>query len=162
MNKSIFIVMGVSGTGKTTIGKLLSKAYNFPFFDGDDFHPKANIEKMTSGRPLNDKDRAGWLQSLNNLSKKHLLSGAIIACSALKEKYRDILRDEIEEQMVFIYLKGTFEDVKTRLENRKGHYMTSALLQSQFDALEEPKNAMEVSIELSPDEIIAAIQNQLK
>jgi len=162
MSKSIFIIMGVSGTGKTTIGKLLSQIHGFPFFDGDDYHPKENIEKMSSGEPLNDNDRKDWLQSLNTLAYNQLESGAIIACSALKEKYRSILSQGIENQLVFIYLKGTFEQVKNRLESRKGHFMSSALLQSQFDTLEEPEDAIEVSIELSPEKIIKAIQNGLQ
>lgn len=154
--------MGVSGTGKTTIGKLLSKAHGYPFFDGDDYHPKENIEKMSSGQPLNDNDRKSWLQSLNTLAHNQLKSGAIIACSALKEKYRNTLSLGITEQIVFIYLKGTFEHVKNRLESRKGHFMSSVLLQSQFDTLEEPDDAIEISIELSPEKIIKTIQNSLK
>ena len=162
MNKSIFIIMGVSGTGKTTIGKLLSKTYGFPFFDGDDFHPSANIEKMASGRPLDDNDREGWLKSLNKLAQEHIKSGAIIACSALKEIYRETLSEGITNKIVFVFLKGSFEQVKSRLDNRKGHFMSSALLKSQFDTLEEPKDAIEASIQLSPEEIITTIQNQLK
>ena len=162
MSKSIFVVMGVSGTGKTTIGKLLSKAYGYPFFDGDDYHSKENIEKMSSGQPLNDNDRKSWLKSLNTLAHNQLKSGAIIACSALKERYRNTLSSGITEQIAFIYLKGTFEQVKNRLEGRKGHFMSSSLLQSQFDALEEPEDAIAVSIELSPEKIIKAIQNDLQ
>lgn len=154
--------MGVSGTGKTTIGKLLSQTTGIPFFDGDDFHPAENIKKMSSGEPLNDVDRKGWLESLNRLAKKQLSEGAILACSALKDKYRKTLSEEIENKLIFIYLKGSFEQIKNRLESRKGHYMSSVLLKSQFDTLEEPKNAIDVSIQLSPEEIIIYIQSKLK
>ncbi|MDT0539969.1 gluconokinase [Croceitalea sp. P059] len=162
MNKPIFIVMGVSGTGKTTIGQLLSKSYDVPFFDGDDYHPKENIVKMSSGEALDDNDRQGWLESLNKLAIEQAKSGAIIACSALKEKYRLILQNNIEEQMVFVYLKGTFEQVKRRLEQRKGHFMSSVLLQSQFDTLEEPIDAIVVSIQATPQDIVAKIKDQYK
>lgn len=160
MNKPIFIVMGVSGTGKTTIGLLLSKTYGIPFFDGDDYHPEENIKKMSSGEALDDNDRQGWLESLNKLAIQQAKSGAIIACSALKEKYRIILQNNIQEQMVFVYLKGTFEQVKNRLEQRKGHFMSSILLQSQFDTLEEPNEAIVVSIHATPQDIIANIKDQ--
>lgn len=162
MKATIFIVMGVSGTGKTTIGRLLSETYNYPFFDGDDYHPQENIEKMSSGKPLNDDDRRGWLESLNELAHQHLRSGAVIACSALKEKYREILRKGIENDTCFIYLNGSFEQIKKRLETRKGHFMSAVLLQSQFDTLEEPLDAIVVSIGLSPSEIITTIKKQLE
>ena len=97
--------MGVSGSGKSTIGKLLSQEFNIPFFDGDDFHPKENIEKMSSGQPLNDNDRQSWLEVLNGLAIKELeKSNCIIVCSALKQKYREILSQNIETQTNWIYL----------------------------------------------------------
>ena len=155
--------MGVSGTGKTTIGKLLSKQLNIPFFDGDDFHPEANIIKMASGKPLNDNDRHDWLVALNQLLKsKEDTSGAIVACSALKASYRTILRHDIHGRLHFIFLEGSFELIQSRLQQRKGHFMTSQLLQSQFDALEIPQQAIVVSIADTPDKIIQDIQNQLK
>lgn len=162
MKSTVLIVMGVSGTGKTTIGRLLSKTYDYPFFDGDDYHPKENIAKMSAGNPLNDNDRQGWLERLNGLALQHSKSGAIIACSALKEYYREILKKGIANDIAFIYLKGSFEQIKKRLENRKNHFMSTTLLQSQFDTLEEPSNAIEISILLSPSEIVAAIEKRLE
>ncbi len=160
MNRTIFIVMGVSGTGKTTIGKLLANKLDLPFFDGDDFHPKENVEKMVSGIPLNDNDRKGWLIKLNKLAISQK-KGAIIACSALKEKYRAQLRKNIEEKICFIFLDATFEQIKERLEQRKNHYMPASLLQSQFDALEPPKGAIRVDVSKSPEEIIEKIIIQI-
>lgn len=158
---TIIILMGVSGTGKSTIGHLLSDQLDIPFFDGDDFHPKANIDKMSNGIPLDDHDREGWLLRLNELALEHKLQGAIIACSALKKAYRKLLKNKMEGQMAFIHLTGSFDLIKSRLEKRKSHYMTSALLQSQFDTLETPSSALEVSITSSPQEIVANILEYL-
>lgn len=160
--KEVYIIMGVSGTGKSTIGKLLSNTLQIPFFDGDDFHPKANLEKMEAGNPLNDDDRKGWLIRLNALAKEHKSTGAIIACSALKKSYRELLLEGIENHLGFIYLEGSFELIKSRLESRKGHFMPLELLQSQFDALEVPTEAIAVSVSLTPDQIIREITNQVQ
>ena len=157
MQKTIFYIMGVSGSGKSTIGKLLAEQLNFKFFDGDDYHPKENVEKMASGQPLNDDDRYGWLKTLNDLAKQYANTGAVIACSALNESYRDLLQHEIKEQSIFVYLEGSFEEITKRLQARKGHFMPTALLKSQFDALEAPTNAIIVSIQLTPDKIISEI-----
>lgn len=156
-NKYIYIVMGVSGCGKSTIGTLLANELDIPFFDGDDYHPKANVEKMASGKALNDEDRKGWLQTLNKLAIDHKSKGAVIACSALKESYRSLLKNHMEEEMVFVYLQGSFTEIHERLKNRKGHYMPIELLKSQFEALEPPKDAIEISINHNPKEIIAEI-----
>nr|WP_299388748.1 gluconokinase [Allomuricauda sp.] len=155
------VIMGVSGTGKSTIGQLLSVQLNIPFFDGDDYHPEANVQKMSEGIPLNDMDRKGWLARLNQLALEHKNQGAIIACSALKESYRVQLQQGLDGKMVFVYLEGTFELIKSRLESRKGHFMTAKLLQSQFDTLEVPSKAISVSIALSPEEIVAQVMHQL-
>lgn len=160
--QKVYIIMGVSGTGKSTIGKLLSNTLEIPFFDGDDFHPRENIEKMEAGNPLNDDDRKGWLVRLNALAQEHKSTGAIIACSALKESYRDILLEGMENHLGFIHLEGTFELIKSRLESRKGHFMPLALLQSQFDALEVPTEAITVSVSLTPNQIIREITNQVQ
>jgi carbohydrate kinase (thermoresistant glucokinase family) len=162
MNKKhIYIIMGVSGCGKSTIGMLLAEALGIPFFDGDDYHPEANVTKMVKGVALNDKDREGWLQALNDLAIEHKSSGAVIACSALKESYRTALRKELKDEMVFVYLQGSFSEVHARLQERKGHYMPVELLKSQFETLEEPKDAIEVSITHSPKAIINEILEKI-
>ncbi len=158
MNKNqIFIIMGVSGCGKSTIGKLLATKLEVPFFDGDDFHPETNVQKMASGQPLTDLDRKDWLQKLNELAFDYRMCGTVIACSALKEKYRMQLKQGLEDQMVFVYLKGTFEEIHARLKERQGHYMPLELLKSQFETLEPPNNSIQVAINLSPNEIVLKI-----
>lgn len=154
--------MGVSGSGKSTIGKLLAEALDYPFFDGDDFHPDVNIEKMSVGTPLNDEDRYDWLLALNKLAKNNLIKGAVIACSALKESYRDLLQAGISKGVYYIYLKGSFQEVLERLKQRKGHYMPLELLQSQFDVLSPPKNAIVVEINQSPEKIVDKILTALE
>ncbi len=159
---TVFVIMGVSGTGKSTIGKLLSDALQIPFYDGDDFHPEANIKKMSDGKALNDDDRRGWLIRLNQLAKEHKSKGAVIACSALKQSYRDLLLSEMEDYLEFVYLEGSFELIKSRSENRDGHFMPLDLLQSQFDTLEPPLEAIIVSVANTPTEIVTSILNQLQ
>jgi 6-phosphogluconate dehydrogenase len=154
--------MGVSGCGKSTIGSLLSKKINIPFFDGDDFHPDYNIEKMFNGQALNDEDRQGWLVALNALAKKQLINNSsVIVCSALKQKYRDILSKGIEQETQWVYLSGSFEIIYERMNSRANHFMPATLLKSQFDTLEEPKNALEINSGLKPKEIIEKIIENL-
>jgi len=161
MTKSnLFVIMGVSGTGKTTIGQLLSKQLGVPFFDGDDYHPKENIQKMSLGKPLNDHDRHGWLVSLNELLISRKSDGAIIACSALKESYREILAKDLSN-LRFIFLEGSFDAIRKRMEGRKGHFMPLELLKSQFETLEVPKEAIVVSILDTPETIIEDILDKL-
>lgn len=159
--KRVLVIMGVSGSGKTTIGKLLAKKLGYPFFDGDDFHPEANIEKMKSGLPLNDEDRKGWLVRLNQLALEHRHTGAVIACSALKNTYRGILKAGVGSCMEFIYLEGSFNQIKKRLKNRKDHFMPLELLKSQFETLEAPNNGVKVSISKSPEEIVDKILSKI-
>ena len=112
--------MGVSGSGKSTIGELLAQKLNIPFFDTDDFHPKENVEKMKAGNPLNDKDRAPWLDNLNQLAKKELAKkGAVITCSALKEKYRVRLEEGLPNSPEWIFLNGDFEMILQRMNRVK-------------------------------------------
>lgn len=162
-NPRVIFVMGVSGSGKSTIGKLLGQELPLPFFDGDDYHPAENVSKMRAGIPLNDEDRYSWLVRLHILAKELLdKDGGIIACSALKESYRKMLMDGIEQKVKWILLEGNMDLIKARMEARREHYMPVALLQSQFDALEIPEYAMRISIEASPDEIIKQITNELE
>lgn len=153
----IFYIMGVSGSGKSTIGKLLSKELAIPFFDGDDYHSTANVQKMASGVPLNDEDRLGWLETLNQLAIANKRHGAIIACSSLKVKYREILAADLGNKVVWVYLKGTFEEISAFLAGRKGHYMPPTLLRSQLEILEEPSDAICVSIKNTPEAIVSTI-----
>ncbi len=154
---TVFLIMGVSGSGKSTVGKLLAAELNVPFFDGDDYHPDENVAKMAAGNPLNDNDRKGWLRRLNTLVRENLDSGAIIACSALKESYRSLLVDGVLEKIRFVYLKGSFEEIRDRMQKRKGHFMPAKLLKSQFDTLEPPQKAISVSILQSPSSIVLEI-----
>lgn len=148
--------MGVSGSGKTTLGLLLAEKLGLGFYDGDDFHPEKNIAKMSAGNPLTDEDRYEWLDRINK-SAKNLIrenKSAVFACSALKEKYRELLSENIKNEIVFVYLKGTKEVIQDRINARKGHFMPSQLLDSQFNILEEPQNAIDIDLSKSPEEMI--------
>ena len=159
---NVIFIMGVSGVGKTTIGNLLSKTLNIPFFDGDDYHSESNIVKMSNAEPLNDDDRFGWLKTLNELAINQLKNNScIILCSALKKSYRDILNTTIESHSKWIFLHGSFDQIKKRINKRENHFMNSDLLKSQFNILEEPKNAIKIDISLSPNDIIEVIKKEL-
>jgi gluconokinase len=147
----IVVVFGVSGAGKTTVGELLARELGWRFLEADDFHPPENIEKMRSGRPLNDEDRWPWLERLREQIKRSLATGenAVLACSALKRAYRDRL--QVNEKVKFVFLRGDYEVVEKQLRSRHGHFMDPGLLQSQFDDLEEPQRDEDViTIELGP------------
>jgi len=162
MRSVIIYIMGVSGSGKTTIGKKLSARIGLPFFDADDFHSETNKEKMGRGVPLTDDDRGAWLININELAKNQIKKdGAIIACSALKEKYRAVLSDGIPTPILWILLRGSYELIKKRMEARKDHYMPPALLTSQFDALEIPEECLAIDISNNADEIVETIILQL-
>lgn len=155
--------MGVSGCGKTSIGKRLAEKLDVPFYDGDDFHPKVNVEKMKSGKPLNDEDRYPWLKLLaNQIGKSDEKKGGVYACSALKQAYRDFLADESNVKITFVYLKGDQKLIADRLSDREGHYMPAELLDSQFQDLEEPTDSLTVSINQKPDEIVKEIMNKIQ
>jgi len=151
------IVMGVAGAGKSTIGKMLARELDWAFFDGDDFHSDANREKMARGVALTDEDRAEWLAALRTVLREN--ARCVLACSALKEAYRQTLA--VDEKVRFVYLKGTYEQIRGRLEKRAGHYMPVQLLKSQFDTLEEPAEALVIDIALTPEEIIPIIRKGL-
>ncbi len=158
----IIFVMGVSGSGKTTVGKLLSERSGIPFFDGDDFHPIENIEKMKSGKPLDDNDRQGWLHAINHAAKAAAQQGGgIFACSALKVAYRQLLENGIESQITWVFLDGDFDLIQQRLAQRKAHFMPPGLLKSQFEALERPENAIIVDLNLPPEAIVDQLMDQL-
>lgn len=157
----MIVIMGVSGCGKTTIGKQLAKQLKLPYYDADDFHPTSNIDKMRQGIPLNDVDRFPWLTQLaNNMKTWDELGGAVLSCSALKESYRTVLASE-SKNVTWIYLKGSYEIIHSRLKQRVGHYMKTDLLQSQFDTLEEPNYGIHVNIENTPEQILAYITSKL-
>ncbi len=154
----IIILMGVAGSGKTTIGQLLASKLGWLFFEGDDFHSQENVEKMAQGTPLTDEDREGWLEAIAGQIKllEQDSRSAVIACSALKDSYRKKL-SSAAKGVKFVFLRGDFEAVRERLESRKGHYMKSTLLQSQFDILEEPENSLDIDIKNSPEKITETI-----
>ena len=158
----IIIVGGVSGTGKSTIGKLLADKLQLPFFDGDDFHPQSNVEKMKSGNPLNDEDRKPWLELLaKELAFHESNQGAVLACSALKESYREILASQCKTDINWVLLNGSAEILTERLEARQGHFMGSKLLQSQLDTLELPNYGLIVDVQDSIENIVTDVSKKL-
>lgn len=134
-----FVFMGVSGSGKSVVAESISRKLNVPFLDGDILHSRSNINKMASGNPLDDTDRQPWLEALNSAiyAMQHISEVSVLVCSALKEKYRQALRDN-NQGVCFIYLKGDFDLIVQRLENRSGHFFKPEMLRSQFAILEEP------------------------
>jgi gluconokinase len=158
----IIVLMGVSGSGKTTIGKLLSQKLGWPFLDGDDFHPASNIEKMSRGIPLTDDDRLPWLQRIAEEIRKYESENrnVIFACSALKEAYRKILKSG-GAQIKFVLLEGSFDLIHERLATRKGHFMKPEMLQSQFEALEETPDLIVIDIGQTPEQITNEIAARL-
>jgi carbohydrate kinase (thermoresistant glucokinase family) len=158
VNKGHYVVMGVAGSGKSLIGSSLARALGVEFLEGDDFHTAQSIEKMSAGIPLTDDDRAGWLQTLalRLRTADENGSGVVIACSALKRSYRDILRGGAPDTR-FILLAGPREVIAERLANRGSHYMPASMLDSQLATLEEPsydENAWVVDATIPPDEIV--------
>lgn len=157
----IIILMGVSGAGKTTVGQLLATQLGWEFADADDYHSAANLEKMRRGIPLTDTDRAPWLETLRALIARWIAEGknAVLACSALKQSYREIL--PLSPEVKFVYLKGSPSLLRQRLHSRHGHFMTEQMLISQLQALEEPQDAIVIDVDSSPQEIAAEIRASL-
>jgi gluconokinase len=153
--------MGTAGSGKTTLGEMLASQLGWDFFDGDNFHSPANIEKMSRGVPLTDDDRIPWLNSIREAMLQWDAKGCnvVLACSALKRNYRERL--QINSNVKLVYLKGSFELLRERLHARKGHYAGEQLLASQFADLEEPTDAITVDVARAPEEIVAEIRKQL-
>lgn len=155
----IVVVMGVSGCGKSTVGKLLAERLAVPFLDADEFHPPQNVAKMTAGIPLSDEDRWPWLARLNaELRTKN--DGVVLACSALKESYRRALSQGLADCR-FVHLRGDIELIRARLQARQHRYMPASLLESQFAALEAPAQAIDVDIARPPAECVEAVLDSL-
>ena len=159
---AVIIIMGVSGSGKSTIGAGLAKALDIPFYDADDFHPPANIEKMSKGIPLNDDDRLPWLKELaRSIQLWEKENGAVLACSALKESYRELL-NENSGQVEWIYLIGSFDLILNRMQQRTDHFMGAEMLQSQFDTLEVPNYGLQINIDQAPQQILETIIRKME
>ena len=155
--------MGVSGSGKTTVGKALASALGIPFYDADDFHPQDNIVKMEQGIPLQDLDRESWLETLSkNLTQWEVATGAVLACSALKEMYRTALYSGVNNDMTWVYLYGRSELIKERMAGRRGHYFKPELLDSQLADLEPPQYGWHFNISSSADHIVKSILDKLR
>lgn len=157
----ILIVMGVVGSGKTTIGRLLADQLGWEFADADDFHPRSNVEKIRKGLGLNDHDRQPWLHALHEAIARWIgeRKNVVLACSALKRGYRREL--EVGPEVRFVYLKGSAELIAERLRLRKGHYADAQILASQFADLEEPEGAVAVDIAATPPQIVDEIRKRL-
>jgi len=169
----VIVIMGVAGSGKTTIGQALAAELRWPFRDADEFHPPANIAKMAAGTPLNDSDRAPWLAAIRAYIDATLSEGksAVVTCSALKESYRETLsKDHADDSgnrtsptsaVRWVYLKGDAALVAERLSHRRGHFMKPEMLQSQLTTLEEPRDAVICDIAKTPAEIVAQVRREL-
>jgi gluconokinase len=163
MKTRFFIVMGVSGCGKSSVGKALADALGWDFYDADGFHPPENVAKMTNGIPLDDSDRAPWLASLHDMISTNLKADkpGVLACSALKERYRQQLLDG-NDGVQIVYLKGSYDLIWSRMEKRTDHYMKPQMLKGQFETLEEPTNALTMDIAMSLDDIVQEILKHME
>ncbi len=159
----IVVLMGVSGSGKTTVGKLLAAQLGWTFLEGDHYHPAANVEKMRRGVPLNDEDRRPWLDALRLRIDEACERGenVVLACSALKHAYQHYLEKDEPGQVHYVHLRGSEELIRQRVAQRKGHFMPALLLHSQFETLEPPEHAVVVDIAPPPEEIVARIRREL-
>jgi gluconokinase len=158
----IIVVMGVAGAGKTTVGRMLAQSLGWEFHDGDDLHSEENKARMRRGIALDDAARVPWLRAVRELIEAMLSSGTsgVVACSALKQSYRDAII--VDPALVkFVYLKGSREQIAARIRNRRGHFMNPALEQSQFDTLEEPRDAIVEDVSSAPEAIVSSIRQAL-
>ena len=157
----VIVIVGVAGCGKSTVGKQLAAQLGWIFLEGDDLHPTANIEKLRRGVPLSDGDRIPWLKAIRDIIRKQInqRGNAVIACSALKKSYRRML--QVSREVKFVYLKASIPLIEARLKKRRRHFMNPALIQTQFDTLEEPKKAFWIDAGLPPGEIANLIRNGL-
>lgn len=165
--RRVIVVMGVTGCGKSTLGIEIARCLKAPFLEGDEFHPPANIEKMSAGIPLDDADRAGWLDILAaEIGRLAQVDGSVVAsCSALKHKYRTQLNSVSGQNILYVFVDGPREVIAERLGKRKGHYMPSSLLDSQLAALEPPggdENVIRVDLRNSIADMLADVMNHLK
>ena len=161
MHRNLYVVMGVTGSGKSTVGEMLARKLGVDFVEGDDYHSRENVERMASGIPLTDDDRADWLRALANRIRaaKNAGAGVVLTCSALKRLYRDVLRSAAPE-VQFIFLKGSRSLIANRIATRQGHFMPPSLIESQLATLEEPVSDEHVwlyEIEWSPEDIVVDI-----
>ena len=158
----IVVLMGVTGSGKTTVGKVLATELGWKFHDADDYHPPANIEKMRRGIPLTDEDRQPWLQTLARLidDARDRGESIVLACSALEHAYQEYLRHHLDV-VHYVCLRGSEELIEKRLVARKGHFMNPGLLDSQFEILEPPEDAIRVDVTGTPEEIAGEIRRRL-
>ena len=158
----LIIITGVSGVGKTTIGKLLSENMGWAFYEGDDYHTDVNLAKMRNGTPLTDDDRWPWLDALRTKISEIVLhqENAVLSCSALKESYRIRLGSGLKD-IVFVYLQADYQLIRNRISERVGHFMSANLLASQYSDLEEPQNAIVVDAALEPMKILNYLKQAL-
>ena len=158
----VYFVIGVSASGKSTIAELLAQKLGLPYLDADDFHPQANIDKMSRGESLQDNDRWPWLRAINQKAQvESKESTVVITCSALKEAYREELaKGFAQDEVTWVVLNGSFELLYNRIKERAGHFMPSTLLQAQFDAWEKPEYGLHIDVALPTDEIIRLILNE--
>ncbi len=162
MNQPIFLVLGVSGSGKTTVGQLLAARLGRPFYDADDFHSAANVAKMASGHPLTDADRHDWLATLAaGIGAWERADGAVLACSALKEAYRQTLQTGAQGPINWVFLDPDPAVLRARLEGRTGHYMKAAMLDSQLATLEKPTYGLRLTDDVPPEALVAQIVARL-
>jgi gluconokinase len=159
----VLVLMGVSGSGKTTVGKILAEQLGWSFVEADDYHPAANVEKMRRGTPLTDSDRRPWLDALRQRvdAACDRSENVVLACSALKHSYQDYLERDDPACVLYVHLKGSEELIRKRLAARKGHFMNPTLLHSQFEIMEPPADAIEVDITPGPEVIAVEIRRKL-